>query len=116
MHKHTHTQVFLLIWTLGSVVTSSARGKYETSAAAFPAPVGNGGMSEVGGWNNVLPLTPRALPGRLGEGLAPGTGRTGSIPYQSPERAGQRERAHFPRTSLLATPCPSYLCWDTDFN
>lgn len=46
------------------------------------------------------PLNPHVLPGRLWEELAPGTGRTGSTPSQSPERPRQRKRAHFLRISF----------------
>lgn len=41
---HIHTQrSFSAYLDLGFVVNSSVGGKYETSAAAFPGPVGNGG-------------------------------------------------------------------------
>lgn len=68
---------------------------------------GMGDESEVGAWNNVLPFTPHALPGRLREGLAPRGRKTGSIPSQSPERPGQRRRAHFLRTTALHLRLPS---------
>lgn len=43
-HAHTHTHGSISAYLdLGSVVKSLVGGKYETSAAAFPGPVGNGG-------------------------------------------------------------------------
>lgn len=41
-HIHTERSISAYL-DLGSVVNSSVGGKYETSAAAFPGPVGNGG-------------------------------------------------------------------------
>lgn len=62
---------------------------------------GMGDESEVGGWNNVLPFTPMPCQEGSGRGWLQGWGKLAPVSLQSPERPGQRKRAHFLRTSPL---------------